>query len=95
MAWVDEFDRTLRAAQAAVMAPEPAAAPLLAAIGALGRLRPEAARINGEMIGAARRLGPGLVNCAKILKGSQTRPRPASRPPPSPASRPDTRGSRT
>jgi hypothetical protein len=65
LAWVDDFDKALGAAREAVQ--RVAGAPLAAAVEALGRLLPEAVRINGEMIGAARRLSPALDELAKTL----------------------------
>jgi hypothetical protein len=65
LAWVDDFDKAIEAAQHAVRSV--AAAPLATAVEALGRLLPEAVRINGEMIGAARRLVPALDELAKTL----------------------------
>jgi hypothetical protein len=71
VAWVDEFDQALAAARANARAADRAAAvaPLTAAVAALGRLLPEAVRINGEMIGAARHLAPDLHELADILDG--------------------------
>jgi hypothetical protein len=76
VAWIDDFDSALAAAQAAVRAL--AAAPLAAAVEALGRLVPEAVRINGEMIGAARRLAPGLEELAKTLDDLPDRAAPTN-----------------
>jgi hypothetical protein len=63
LAWVDEFDQARIGARGAVKA----STSLSDAITALARLLPEAVRINGEMIGAAKRLGPGLDGLADTL----------------------------
>jgi hypothetical protein len=65
LVWVEDFDRALVAIPTAVKSNPPAS--VADAVDALGRLLPEAARINGEMIGAARRLAPGLDQLAKVL----------------------------
>ena len=72
VAWVDDFDTALVSAREAVRTAT--AAQLAVAVAALGRLWPEAVRINGEMIGAARRLGPGLDELAKTLDALAVRP---------------------
>jgi hypothetical protein len=79
IAWVDEFDQALGAAREAIRALS--AAPLVEAVEALGRLLPEASRINVEMIGAASRLGPGLDELAKTLRDLSGSPAAGARPP--------------
>jgi Effector-associated domain 1 len=71
LAWVGEFDGALAQAKKAVEAA--VTAELGAAVEALGRLLPEAVRINGELINAARRLGPGLGSLAKTLTAVRER----------------------
>jgi hypothetical protein len=72
VAWVDDFDASLRSAREAVRTTS--AVQLAAAVAALDRLWPEAVRINAEMIGAARRLGPGLDELARTLDALSVRP---------------------
>jgi hypothetical protein len=62
--WLDDFDRARQAAREAVKA----SAPLADAIDALSQLLPEAVRINGEMINAARRLAPALEGLTETIE---------------------------
>jgi hypothetical protein len=72
LAWIEDFDQALAAAQVAIRSA--AAAPLGEAVDTLSRLLPEAVRINEKMNGAACRLAPALEELAKSLDDLPGRP---------------------
>jgi hypothetical protein len=62
--WIDDFDKARKSAREAVKT----SGSLADAITALAMLLPEAVRINGEMINAARRLGPALEGLTETIE---------------------------